>query len=183
MDMGIDEAENLVRLNFQIIVILYRIMEHIGLDMEQLLGSEIKLYNQLNQCSSMTSVMLFFSNLLDSCINIILSSQKSCNKKLIGKAMEYIVNHYDQNISLNTVADHTNISTSYLSRMFKEEYNETFIDFIIKYRINKALIYFKEGSYTVNEVSKMVGFNDDKYFHRAFKKITGFTPGNYKKRN
>lgn len=177
---GTNQANILTKLNFQLVCTIFKGMERIGIDLEQITGSEIKLYNYVNLCSSLDKIIEFYSKLMDTCFEQIQGMQDFWNRKLMGKAVKYIIDNYDKNISLNTVADFINISPAYFSKLFKEEYNENFIDFLVKLRIDKAQGLLKEG-HTVDEVAKLTGFNDDKYLYRVFKKNTGITPGNYKK--
>ncbi len=177
----LDRPEGLMKLNFQIIYTLYRIMDQMGLPLEQSIGSEIELYSQVNSLSTWDKVEEFFSTLVQSCLEIAQEHQTPWNKRIMAKAMEYILKNFHAEISVGMVAEHVNLSQSYFCKLFREEYKESFTDFLIKLRIKKSMEYLKQGIYTVSEISRIVGFNDEKYFHRAFKKATGITPGNYKK--
>lgn len=177
----LDRPEGLMKLNFQIIYTIYRIMDQMGLNLEQSIGSEIELYNQVNSFSKWDKVEEFFSTLVQVCLDITEEHQTPWNKRIMARAMDYILKNFNAEISVGMVAEHVNLSQSYFCKLFKEEYNESFTDFLIKLRIKKSMEYLKQGVYTVSEISRIVGFNDEKYFHRAFKKATGITPGNFKK--
>ncbi|MCQ2027457.1 helix-turn-helix domain-containing protein, partial [Clostridium butyricum] len=88
--------------------------------------------------------------------------------------------NYNKNISLKDVADEVYLSQNYLSELFKKEIGEGFYDFLSKYRIKKAKEILLTTNLKVYEIAQMVGYNDSITFGRAFKKITGTTPNNFR---
>ncbi|WP_045143668.1 response regulator transcription factor [Clostridium butyricum] len=102
------------------------------------------------------------------------------NITVIKLAKDYIINNYNKNISLKDVADEVYLSQNYLSELFKKEIGEGFYDFLSKYRIKKAKEVLLTTNLKVYEIAQMVGYNDSITFGRAFKKITGTTPNNFR---
>ena len=91
-------------------------------------------------------------------------------------------NYSNSDLSLNLVAEHFFVSTSYLSRTIKNKTGHNFTDYLNKLRINRSIELLKsEKSYTIKEISDMVGYNSQHYFSRAFKNYTGKSPVQYKK--
>lgn len=174
------DLESLTKLNFQLILLIYKIMKQLNIDLEEMFGDEFTLYNQVNSCPSIDAIINWFDKKLQECILKISISKQSANTRLISSAMEYIRANYNKDLSLETVSNYVHMSSSYFGKLFKQEFGQNFLDYLISYRITKAREYLKQGIYKSNEVSKMVGFNDDKYFYKAFKKHTGITPGEYK---
>ena len=99
---------------------------------------------------------------------------------VIKLAKEYIINNFNKNITLKDVADEVFLSQNYLSELFKKEIGEGFYEFLSNYRIKKAKEILITTNLKVYEVAKMVGYNDSISFGRAFKKITGTTPNNFR---
>ena len=99
---------------------------------------------------------------------------------LTRRAKEYIKANYAKSITLEDVAREINVSPQYLSRLFKEETGENFIDYLtgIRIRIAKSLLEGDEMS--VKEICYSTGYSDPNYFSRTFKKIVGSTPTEYK---
>lgn len=106
-------------------------------------------------------------------------SIKGGNYHAIKKALEYIEAHYQEDLSINMVAEQVYLSPSYFSHIFKKIRGEGFIDYLNAVRIAKAKELLKESRYKVYEVSNMVGYKDYKYFSSVFKKITGVSPTEY----
>ncbi|WP_455795958.1 response regulator transcription factor [Clostridium butyricum] len=102
------------------------------------------------------------------------------NITVIKLAKDYIINNYNKNISLKDVADEVYLRQNYLSELFKKEIGEGFYDFLSKYRIKKAKEVLLTTNLKVYEIAQMVGYNDSITFGRAFKKITGTTPNNFR---
>lgn len=90
-------------------------------------------------------------------------------KLVLRKAINYIQKHYKEQITLNIVAEHVYVSTSYLSRMFKKELGINFIDYLNGLRIEKAKELLMDPKYKTYEVAEKVGINDAHYFSRLFK--------------
>jgi YesN/AraC family two-component response regulator len=83
-------------------------------------------------------------------------------------------------MTVNSIADDTNMSAVYLSRIFKEYTSESILDYMNRVKLEKAKELLTESSYTVNDISGKVGFINPKYFYTFFKKKTGVTPNEYR---
>ena len=99
----------------------------------------------------------------------------------IRKTLDYINEHYNQNITLNDMAEYNGISPYYLSRLFTKETGKNFVDYVNEVRIKKAKELLREDNYKYYEIAEMVGINDSHYFSKIFKKYTGITPSEYKR--
>ncbi|WP_029320407.1 response regulator transcription factor [Butyrivibrio sp. AE3004] len=82
-------------------------------------------------------------------------------------------------ISMETFSEEFGVSASYLSRKFKEATGQTYIDFLNRYRIQKAVKLLETGTYKIYEVSELTGFSDYKYFSTVFKKYTDSSPSDF----
>ncbi|WP_194287352.1 response regulator [Gracilibacillus oryzae] len=98
----------------------------------------------------------------------------------VQKACTYIDKNYSNDISLEKVASIVKMNPSYFSILFKEEVGLSYIKYITKIRIDKAKLKLKEGK-SIAEVSEEVGYLNHRYFSELFKKMTGLTPGQFKK--
>jgi two-component system response regulator YesN len=104
------------------------------------------------------------------------------NSVLVSQVKEYIKRNFQNpDLSLNGVSYEFNMSSRYLSRIFKEELGENFIDFIVKLRMSHATYLLLETDLSIQEISEQVGYIHAMSFIRTFKKINGSTPGVYRK--
>ncbi|WP_342416812.1 AraC family transcriptional regulator [Paenibacillus sp. FSL R10-2782] len=99
---------------------------------------------------------------------------------MLGRAKMYIEERFNDDLSLEEVADFVHLNPHYFSKIFKQEYGETFIDFVTRLRIDKAISLIKAGNLALKEISFEVGYKDPNYFSRVFKKITGVPPTEFK---
>ena len=93
----------------------------------------------------------------------------------------YIEEHYNQSsFSLSSMAEYFNITPSYLSRYFKENFGENFNSYLSGYKIEKAKQMLDETNYAIKEISALVGYYDVNNFIKTFKRAEGVTPGQYR---
>jgi len=98
------------------------------------------------------------------------------NSSSLNKACQLISTHYNQAISLESVASQAYISPTYLSYLFSSQLGMTFKDYLTKVRIDQAKKLLLDDRYKVYEICEMVGYSESKYFVQVFKKMTGLTP-------
>lgn len=94
----------------------------------------------------------------------------------IQKALDYVKQHYCEDISLHDVAEKVFLSESYLSRSIKKTTGVTFVDYIVNLRMKRAMELLKNPNVKVSDVALQVGYPDYRYFSNLFKKYTGYTP-------
>lgn len=94
----------------------------------------------------------------------------------ISKTIEEIRLHYAEKLSVETISDELGVSSSYLSRKFKEVTGQTFLDFLNKYRVQQAVSLLETRTYRISEISEATGFSDYKHFCAVFKKYTTKSP-------
>ena len=109
--------------------------------------------------------------------------KESCKKtEIIGKAFDFLKqNYHSSDLNINEVAVRTFLSRSYFSRLFKDVTGQNFSVYLQNLRISEACNLLKTTDKKVTEILSDVGFRDIKNFNRLFKKITGKTPGEYRK--
>lgn len=99
----------------------------------------------------------------------------------VTRAIEYIDKYSaDSSLSLNVVAQHIGINSSYLSRLFFEVKNIHFVDYLNEVRVQKAKEMLSDTALTINDIGVQTGFNSMSTFFRVFKKIEGATPGQFR---
>ncbi|MDQ0201543.1 response regulator transcription factor [Neobacillus ginsengisoli] len=102
-------------------------------------------------------------------------------KGMLHKAKEYIENHYAESITLELVAEYVELSPFYFSKLFKDRFGMTFIDYLTEIRIKHAKAQMEDQAKSLKEICFSIGYNDPNYFSRVFKKLTGLSPTEYRK--
>lgn len=121
----------------------------------------------------------FVNKILNSCQNI-LTKKYEKSVSIIEQAKDYILNHFNSDLSLDDISRIVNISPFYFSKIFKEETGVNFIDYLTNIRIEKAKELLLSTDLSMKEICAKIGYSDPNYFSRAFKKNVGVTPTEYK---
>lgn len=110
-------------------------------------------------------------------------SEKERSNHFVREAQEYIAEHYAEDILQSGVAERLGISGGYLSTLFSQNLNCKFVDYLNQVRIEHACTYLKQNFFKTYEIAYRVGFRDEKYFSKVFKKIKGVSPKEYRINN
>jgi Response regulator containing CheY-like receiver domain and AraC-type DNA-binding domain len=108
-------------------------------------------------------------------------NKKRNYKPVVHLAIKYIDGNYFLNhLSLDSVSENLNLSPSYLSKLLKQETGLSFIDYLTSVRIKRAIDIMSDPTVKIYQIAELVGYNNQHYFCKAFKKITGFSPKEYR---
>jgi|GEM_PF-6942456 len=119
----------------------------------------------------------------DDCIHSVMieanhSSEKQYSPK-VKLVIQYINRNYAEDISVNELGGHFDISGDYLRHLFKKQTGQGLLDYITSVRIKKAKQLLREERYRVVDVARITGFRTPQYFSQVFKKMTGINPTDF----
>lgn len=141
-------------------------------------GSE--LYTELRRLETLDRIGPYIESFLIKILATLKNKQKDSNSLYVSKAIEYINENIDNDVSLHNVADALYISSNYLSRIFKQETGESFINYVIELKMNKAKTLLEGNTKKIYEIASDLNYKDVDYFSKTFKKVYGITPSEYK---
>lgn len=123
--------------------------------------------------------------LIDTAIENVRSMQKTdsivhSQKDII---KDYIDRNYKKDISAKDVAGILGYSDVYFSKVFKQLFDDNFINYLTKIRIDRAKVLLKDVSFNIKEVGKSVGYADSNYFTKVFKRSVGMSPSEYRNKH
>ena len=95
----------------------------------------------------------------------------------------WLEHHYMQDVSLDQAAEAMGMSSFYFSRLFRTSYNQTFLEYLTAYRIDRAVELLQQTDIPVREIAVRVGYTDANYFTKVFKRHLGVTPTEYRNHN
>lgn len=121
----------------------------------------------------------YLKNLLDK-LKVHQNELGNLKSKRLRFMLQYIEENYDGNLSLSEMADSMRMDQSYLSKQFKSKVGVSFIQYVTKYRIDRAKELLKSTDMKQSEIATQVGLSNAQNFIRIFKKYEGITPGQYK---
>jgi len=101
----------------------------------------------------------------------------------IGRALDFMEEHYFEDISLRDIARAACLSRYHFCRLFKRQVGITCISYLSQLRIERAKSLLGNTSHPITQICFDVGFNDLSHFERVFRSIAGITPSTYRKRN
>ena len=99
---------------------------------------------------------------------------------ILENALHYIDTHYEENIRLDEVASHVGLNPSYFSTIFKREMEINFSQYIMKKKIEEACRLLKMTNRSLVDISNELGFDNQSYFSRSFKKHMGMSPNQFR---
>jgi len=103
-------------------------------------------------------------------------------RDVVGEIQQYLVCHYNRPITSQTLSQKFGFVPSYISKIFKRHLRMTPTEFLARYRIERArLALTEQPGMMVRDVAAQVGFNDQYYFSKVFRRITGYWPTQYVK--
>lgn len=102
------------------------------------------------------------------------------NNELIKKSIGYISKHFAKNLTLEEVASHVHLNSAYFSTVFKQSCGSSFKEYLNMVRIEESKRLLANTDYSVIDIAIAIGFEDQSYFSKVFKKYTGLTPKQYR---
>ena len=166
--ISIDDNDNII-----IILEITDVSEWIAYKRE--LKKKINLYlkfdvilEQKNTDEGILSTKVIYNEILE-CIK---------NKKKYSKLVLHVINYLETNyylsdININDIAKNLEVTPSYLSKLLKKETGLSFVEYLTDIRIKKSIILMMDTTIKIYDVAELVGYSNQHYFCRAFKKIKG----------
>ena len=134
---------------------------------------------------SKTKTLLELKNYLMQNIELFMRGVASVGtkSKAIIDAMDYIKENYGKvDLTVIKIASYVYLTPTYLSALFKKETGKTVSEFITEVRISKSLEYIADHRIKLYEIAHMTGYSDANYYSKAFKKMKGMTPSQFRKK-
>jgi len=98
------------------------------------------------------------------------------------RALQEINRSYgDNNVSLQEIAKLCHVSSAYLGKLFKAQTGEFFNDYLLKVRLKAAEVLLYEGKLRIGAIAEQVGFSNQSYFNKMFRKDYGISPAEYRR--
>lgn len=158
----------------------YALIERLEKNNEVLnLESFEKELKRISKTQNIRDIYIQLTYLLKSVIDPIIYSTKKNTHHLIKEAYQYIEKKYRYPIGLNDIAAYLDVTPQYISSLFTKYTGKNFTYVLSEYRVNKAKELLDQGA-KIKEIATLVGFQNQNYFTKVFKKITGVTPSEYK---
>jgi Response regulator containing CheY-like receiver domain and AraC-type DNA-binding domain len=157
-------------------------LTELGIQTSDMIGSEVYPYEFIVKMDTLPEIKDFLKCWILNAVTKV----KNVKAKKTNTIIEHIKEHIHQNLqepdlSMSNIAKHFYLSPSHLSRLFKQETTETFVEYLTRVRMEKAIELLKNTDMKVYQICEKVGITDPHYFSIVFKKSTGMSVNDFKK--
>lgn len=168
---------------FQVLAEVMRCLLELRMDQDEsgfVIQNEIE---QIQALHNLEQIKAYMNDMLLRVCNVISNRLQGKEKDLIYQVREYLQEHYsDETISLAGIAEKLYVNPSYLSRIFKEKMDKNFSATLFEIRMEEAVRLVLASEQKVYEIGERVGIPDPHYFSSCFKKYTGLSVSEYRKK-
>lgn len=167
----------------ELLSVLSRAATQGGVDINILLNKNLDYINKVLTIDNQDDLCAWISRALDDFIESVYSCQDARKMGQLRPAIDFMEFNFDRPISLADIARSAHLSVSRLAHLFREQMGITLIDYLTQVRINAAKRYLLKSDMNCTRICFQVGYNNQSYFTRTFKQITGMTPRQFKQAN
>lgn len=182
--MGILSTDALRNIKYHFVVAVAMITRRCveaGMELEQAFRLSDFYILKMDACTSIEAISKLHDQMsLDYTRKMLQVKKANILSKPIVLCMDYIYSHINRRITVEELAKHTDLSPSYLSRLFKKELNISISDYICEMKIEKAQHLLRYSDYSLVEIANYLAFSSQSHFIQTFKKLTGVTPKKYR---
>ncbi|MFC4778707.1 AraC family transcriptional regulator [Paenibacillus sp. GCM10023252] len=139
------------------------------------------LNRELMECETLSEIQERFNEFLVRIADQASQAGVTRGNLIVDSMKQYIQSHYfDMNLSLQQLSLAMKMSPPSISKLFKQHENKSVPEYINEIRLQKALTFLEETDYTINEITERIGYANETYFFKLFKKRYGTTPKEYR---
>jgi len=169
-------------LMFELLGTMLRAVEQFQLGTREIMDVKSELVTHITNCETMAEMEEAILSFLKTICDYLQQKKKSHNTDLKSRIVEYVLDNLsDLNISLTSIGLEFDINPTYLSRFFKEQTGENFIDFVNQRRVDKSKQLLMDTDEPIQAIAEQCGFANSQSLLRVFKKYEGITPGQFRK--
>lgn len=173
--------EFLLHLRLDIEQVVFAYLQENGIEAHTLFSNEKR--NQLHEKSleSVSYLLDYLQYMIFHAVdyNDFVSEEVS----VIDLVLNYIHQHYAEDITRTMLADMVFLNPDYMARLFKKQTNTSIINYITSYRMEKAKEFLQNPDIPIGTVASKVGYGNYSYFSKLFKDVVGCSPNEYRKRD
>ena len=158
-----------------VMAVLARSAVDAGAHLETIFGLQYHCFDEVLAISDVQQLSEVLIRVLDAFMDETFHTRTMRSKDLFFRAVHFIRENYSQSLSLDAVAAEVGLSSAYFSRLFKEQVGFGFSDYLARVRVEAAKTLLRHGT-PIAEVSQRVGYSDQSYFSKVFKKLAGQSP-------
>lgn len=167
---------------FMVLATTLNTIDAMGLKTGDIFPDDIRPYDRIFQNDTLPEMKDYLKDLVSTVTIAVKNLQDKKEGSITTEVQEYLLkNLADSDLSLTKVAQEFYLNSSYLSRIFKQATGATFVEFLTKIRMEKAIKLLRETDQKAYQIGEAVGIPDPHYFGVCFKKYTGMSVNEFRK--
>ena len=163
----------------ELLVLLSRTAAENGMDEQQVLLLHRQWQKTLSSLSSFQAVSAWLLTVVEDMLDSLAAYPDARHANIIHRCIQHIGAGYQERLTLEDTARMVCLSPDYLSRIFRQETGISFHQYLNNVRITKAKELIRTTALRLTDISQMVGYDDQSYFTKVFKRTAGIAPGEY----
>ncbi len=167
--------------SLELIALLSRAAADGGADLDEVLELNRRFLRESDYQRSTDDLTVLLNRVIERYSALVFDLVDVKHKNIIYKAIGYMKRNFAEKLTLEDTAQHVGFSPTYFSKIFKEEMGTTFNNYLGNLRVEKSKTLLLAGGMSIGDVCSAVGFEDQSYFIKVFRRYTGVTPGTYRK--
>ncbi len=165
----------------ELLALLSRASAEGGADVDQVLALNQRFIKESDYLSTTDQLTVWLNRVIEQYTALVFDLVDVKHKDIIYKSIHYMKRNFSGKLSLEDTARYVGFSPTYFSKVFKDEMGVTFNSYLGGLRVERSKILLLSGELSVGDVCAAVGFDDQSYFIKVFRKYTGVTPGKFRK--
>ena len=165
---------------YELLVMISRTAASAGVNPDQTLQASHRYLAEIGRLKDFDALCHWLNREMSNLMDSVFDFNKMRHANIVHQCVQYINSHYNEKITLESLSYQVYLSPTYLSRVFREETGDTVTEYITTVRIDHSKELLRHKTLSVADIAQMVGFEDQSYFSRIFKKNVGLSPLRYR---
>lgn len=167
---------------YELLVLISRTAIENGADAEHTMRLSHEYRYRIGAFTTIDSLCLWLAGVVNHFMDDLFRFSDAKHANIIHRCTQYISANYKERITLEDTARMVYLSPAYLSRIFKQETGVTFNEYLNRVRVNKAKELLRRRELRMTDISLAVGYEDQSYFTKVFKRVAGMLPREYREK-
>ena len=168
---------------YELLVMMSRTAASVGVDPDETLKASHRYLSEINALKDFDELCHWLTKKMGNLMDSVFDFNKMRHANIVHQTVQYINTHYNEKITLDSLSYQVYLSPTYLSRIFKEETGSTVTEYTTSVRIDRSKELLRTKALSIADIAQMVGFEDQSYFSRIFKKTAGISPMAYREKH
>lgn len=152
-----------------------------GADLDEVLELNQRFLKESDYLRTTDELTVWLTRVIERYAALVFDLVDVKHKDIIYKAINYMKRNFTGKLTLEDTARYVGFSPTYFSKVFKDEMGTTFNSYLGNLRVERSKMLLLSGDLSVGDVCSAVGFEDQSYFIKVFRRYTGVTPGKFRK--